>query len=565
MRKLKTMSPTLLFMGMLAAVLPSYGQTLRAHYQFSGNFLDSSGNGNHGTASGAILTTDRLGSSNSACYFDGVNDTISIGTGVKPAFPFTVSVWVNGSGWMMQSDSWGSYYYGFHIYWDPNYASIAFGDGGYSASSSRSARAVSGFAGVSPGWHHLAIVAYSATDTRWYIDGTFYDDQNSGNGTGTGMAYSNGNSVVGRSSAGPGNFEGAIDELRVYQGALSQAQIIDLPEYDLAPKITSAPQSLNVTNGAHAVLSVGGSAMAPFNHQWFRIVSGVDQVLPGETGNTLVIDPAISFFAGQYRVVLSNYWGVATSAPVRLHVSEIIPSVADLLSIKFPTSHGKSYSVLSAATPASGAWASAAGLMTGTGQEVAANLQPSRPVEFYRVVETNGMLPSPGTCVVSNTPTVEFVSQPLNQKVPNGGTAIFAASVSGVEPVSFQWWGPGGAMNDDPTYFSGTKTCTLKIKNVFNLLAGNYRVVASNATSTNTSQYATLSVAPFQASVSVGSKLSFPATAGRTYQVDYTTNLDSSVWFAWGGPVVAAGPEVVLDYTNASPRQITFRATDVSP
>ena len=49
---------------------------LVAHYSFSGNADDESGNGNDGTVFGATLTTDRFGNPNSAYSFDGINDYI---------------------------------------------------------------------------------------------------------------------------------------------------------------------------------------------------------------------------------------------------------------------------------------------------------------------------------------------------------------------------------------------------------------------------------------------------------------------------------------------------------
>ena len=51
---------------------------LIAHYTFDGNANDVSGNGNNGVISGATLTTDRFGNSNSAYSFDGINDCITI-------------------------------------------------------------------------------------------------------------------------------------------------------------------------------------------------------------------------------------------------------------------------------------------------------------------------------------------------------------------------------------------------------------------------------------------------------------------------------------------------------
>lgn len=68
---------------------------LVAKYYFNGNANDESGNSNNGTVNGATLTTDRFGNANSAYSFDGINDYISL-----PAFnnnpsvnDFTVSLW----------------------------------------------------------------------------------------------------------------------------------------------------------------------------------------------------------------------------------------------------------------------------------------------------------------------------------------------------------------------------------------------------------------------------------------------------------------------------------------
>jgi len=52
---------------------------LMAQYLFDGNANDISGNGHHGTVYGATLTDDRNGNTNSAYYFDGINDYIDLG------------------------------------------------------------------------------------------------------------------------------------------------------------------------------------------------------------------------------------------------------------------------------------------------------------------------------------------------------------------------------------------------------------------------------------------------------------------------------------------------------
>lgn len=51
---------------------------LVAEYLFNNNTLDTSGNNNHGILYGAIAVPDRFGTPNSAYYFDGIDDYITI-------------------------------------------------------------------------------------------------------------------------------------------------------------------------------------------------------------------------------------------------------------------------------------------------------------------------------------------------------------------------------------------------------------------------------------------------------------------------------------------------------
>jgi hypothetical protein len=60
------------------SALADLNEGLVAYYPFSGNANDESGMGNNGTVSGALLTTDRTGRPDSAYSFDGLNDYVSI-------------------------------------------------------------------------------------------------------------------------------------------------------------------------------------------------------------------------------------------------------------------------------------------------------------------------------------------------------------------------------------------------------------------------------------------------------------------------------------------------------
>lgn len=94
------MLSTLLFSVLVLQVTVSAAPTngLVASYYFDGNANDTSGNGHDGSVSGATLTSDRLGNSNSAYSFDGVDDYI--GVGYSDDFQLsslTISAWVRPS------------------------------------------------------------------------------------------------------------------------------------------------------------------------------------------------------------------------------------------------------------------------------------------------------------------------------------------------------------------------------------------------------------------------------------------------------------------------------------
>jgi hypothetical protein len=80
-------------------ILESIKQGLVAYYPFNGNANDESGNGNHGTVNGATLTQDRFGNVGKAYSFDGVDDYINTTLNtVKNSNSRTVYFWVKTPG-----------------------------------------------------------------------------------------------------------------------------------------------------------------------------------------------------------------------------------------------------------------------------------------------------------------------------------------------------------------------------------------------------------------------------------------------------------------------------------
>jgi len=89
------------------------------------------------------------------------------------------------------------------------------------------------------------------------------------------------------------------------------------------PVITAQPLGQSVTNGAVAAFSVGAEGAAPLGYQWQ--CNGVDLTnsarVMGVLSSNLIISSAVFSDTGNYQVIVSNSFGLVTSAPAMLSVS----------------------------------------------------------------------------------------------------------------------------------------------------------------------------------------------------------------------------------------------------
>ena len=227
-------------------VLPSNIPTsgLVAYYPFNGNANDLSGNNLNGTVTGAVLTSDRFGTSNNAYNFDYTH--WSWGSGGDEIFiPFnsilntpnlTVSVWAmrNSAGYTSQQQTVISRYqfgystpYGEHwqIYADPSPScliktSIINSNGVYSMNNGPSL--------LLNNWFHIAMT-FDGTTVKQFINGTLYNSIPV-NGL---LLNVNGNSgiSIGVSDQANGHwapFDGKIDDIGIWNRALTQSEITTL-------------------------------------------------------------------------------------------------------------------------------------------------------------------------------------------------------------------------------------------------------------------------------------------------------------------------------------------------
>jgi len=197
----------------LFSAVPSSGLT--AYYNFNNNFTDQSGNSKNLTNNGVTFTTDRSGNENSAAYFNGTDARAFYnGTVQTTTTEWAISAWVKteaatgGSSVVVTTGNTSSNGYG--LVASSNTAAGALWGHTYFGTSGVT---------FSPGvWQHILIMRKSGS-TACYINGV-----QSGTvvpqGPFTPNAFCIGSSLV------PNAFyKGALDDIRVYNRALTNDEI----------------------------------------------------------------------------------------------------------------------------------------------------------------------------------------------------------------------------------------------------------------------------------------------------------------------------------------------------
>ena len=196
---------------------------LVAYYSFSGNANDGSGNGYHGVVNGATLTLDRLGNPQGAYSFDGIDDFIetplNFATGWEVGDPIHFSLWVktttdeNGCALSGKPGDGPDFY---ALVWDDA------GSGKMRVRLYGGAYAYSDIV-VNDGVWHCVDWGTDGTDSYFYVDGVAQSSAPS-----IGSFNRETSLVFGVVRESDYLFDGAVDEVRVYNRALSESEIQDL-------------------------------------------------------------------------------------------------------------------------------------------------------------------------------------------------------------------------------------------------------------------------------------------------------------------------------------------------
>jgi hypothetical protein len=208
---------------------------LVAYYPLDGNAVDASGNGNHGVIHGAVPATNRSGVSNGCFSFDGISQYISAPASNLPSGTRTISLWFNARrvdnrpGFLGYGGggTGNSFFMGLNLK----------GNGSFYVSSHWEVYGLNVPYTNAPlnKWHHWAVIEDDAS-LRFYLDGHFVGSrigiqETPTVGTQLGLGVICG--PVGQvpfTDVNVGYLDGYLDEVRIYNRALSGDEIAELAD-----------------------------------------------------------------------------------------------------------------------------------------------------------------------------------------------------------------------------------------------------------------------------------------------------------------------------------------------
>ncbi len=306
----------------IAIAINTYAQVptanLVCHYPFTGNANDQSGNGNHGTVSGATLTIDRFGLSTGAYQFNGQSDFIDLSNHASSFNQLTGSVSI--SFWVKTPIDTPQAIFGIAkvpTTSTTNGTNIFIGENvtGYNTdelitTGNRSSLSIYNISShenpndrcflFDNDWHHFVIV-YNTNSTIIYLDNSQLPSliTNYGNDHGQfpnipstsivslGSRYFNGQGVF---------LKGALDDFRIYNSALNLTEVASL-YYEIgkngAGRSNSSAQTI--------IIETGSSIMSSTSH--FK--SNEIKVYPNPAKDHLFIDSRENSVGGSITIVNS--------------------------------------------------------------------------------------------------------------------------------------------------------------------------------------------------------------------------------------------------------------------
>ena len=208
---------------------------LVAYYPFNGNANDESSFNNNGTVSGAALVSDRFNNQNSAYQFDGINDYIKVTNSASLNFQnaITINFWIK-VGEFFEREAYPLS----HGNWENRLKiSITNKHIRWTVKSSSGIKDLDSETELTLNTLYNVTTVYDGSDYEIYINGKL-DALSTFSGS---ILQTDIDLMIGQILPGNNqyNFKGVLDDIRIYNYALSLSEIKDL--YDIVSTVSGEP------------------------------------------------------------------------------------------------------------------------------------------------------------------------------------------------------------------------------------------------------------------------------------------------------------------------------------
>lgn len=212
---------------------------LVAYYPFSGNAVDASGNNNDGIVYGPSLTEDRFGNTNSAYWFDGKNDWIQVNhsNSLNITDELTISVWIYGESF----EGIDTFFHKLNVYGlHYNHLCPPECDNAFNLFLSPPPGSFNVFSyeffPQPETWYNIT-ATYDGNHVKFYIDGELEKQFNYYEKIRADYSF-----IVIGGWGQRNNFHGVIDDIRIYNRALSKLEVIGIYWEDLSVSLDNFPR-----------------------------------------------------------------------------------------------------------------------------------------------------------------------------------------------------------------------------------------------------------------------------------------------------------------------------------
>jgi hypothetical protein len=261
---------------------------LVAYYPFNGNANDESGNGNDGTIMGPTLTTDRFGNPDSAYSFDGTDDYIRVpdNDSLDLSDGLTIMAWIKSENTEGARD--------IVVKWNDNTSdrSYIFKDWDYgdklsielAKENNEVLASLQSTTSIATGEWIFVATTFDSNTVKLYLNGA--QDTSS---TATGIIRASATDMlIGAVFTWGGiyqNFDGVIDDVRIYNRALTPDEILELYSWQGGsdvPWLSTTPVSGTVTsnNSVPVQVTFDATGMQPGEYTTDIVVRSNDPVTP---------------------------------------------------------------------------------------------------------------------------------------------------------------------------------------------------------------------------------------------------------------------------------------------